>query len=252
MRTFCSLFVGMFGLLSCAQADTPTPPTQLSTPRALSKPAEDTRSLDEHYGVLADSIAGVRLNRSTRRIIVMLTDLGQSARAEQVFESYRRVHRIGPDLPLEFSKVRFSWRQLEAWAAVIEPSRLLLGPPALRGFDIDEKKNRLFYAVSDQLTLNRLTSIISELGIPSDAFEVTILAPVVVTSPTINDAATYFHAGYQIRRSGVTICTADFPTPVDDGGTRRRAFVTASHCTSTVLGRDATAWLRPMTVYPAS
>lgn len=173
----------LFAMLSgCSQADpklTATAPGDLQPVDSSSNPAEP-RSLDEHYSALADSIpgfAGLRVNAAGSHTVVMLTDLAQSARAQQVIPPYCRRYKIGQDRPLEFQYVKYSWKQLEGWAAEIEPERPPLGTPALRAFDIDEANNSLFYGVADEETARKLTEAVKMLRVPNDAYIVRVHLP---------------------------------------------------------------------------
>lgn len=131
------------------------------------------------------------MNQGSTAIIVLLTDLNQTARVIQVLPAYRKKFRIGPmdrELPFEYRAVKYSWKQLEAWTAAIAPIRAALGTRALRRFDIDELNNRLDLGVADDEMVASLTAAIAPLGIPADAYLVRVVGPYVPTSFTIDDA----------------------------------------------------------------
>jgi hypothetical protein len=140
-----------------------------------------------------------------------------------------------PDGGIQFIAGRYEFSQLRSWHDRQRATTLALS--GVVATSIDEASNRLNVKVSDMATRSQVEQALTDMGVPLDAVDIVISAPVEqYAAPGLRDRVRPLIGGIQIARSG-GVCTLGF-LAVRNG---EAGFVTNSHCMVTQGGLLGTA-----------
>jgi hypothetical protein len=114
---------------------------------------------------------------------------------------------------------------------------LVLSAEGATYLDLDERANRVVVGVEDESQRAEVEALFEKAGVPSKATEVVVTGK-IEDNTTLQQFHRPLEGGWQIQSANGAICTLGFMTRNPAGGAP--AFVTASHCTSTLWGLDGT------------
>jgi hypothetical protein len=126
---------------------------------------------------------------------------------------------------------------LARWFAQASPEVLAL--PGAVFADHDEVNQKLVFGIENAAASRGITTALSRLGIPSSAYEVRVVEPIVMAA-TLRDQWRPTQGGIQIHFTQY-LCTLGFNA--DDG--TQRSFITNSHCTANQGGVESTVYYQP-------
>lgn len=127
---------------------------------------------------------------------------------------------------------RYSFLELARFREVLR-ARL---PRGVLSIDIVETRNVVHLGAADEAAVRRISAAAAALGVPAAAVEVQVEAPVQLYA-TLNDHLRPIRGGNSVRWRNDLPCTQSFNARIADG---TAGFLTASHCTRTAYGPDAT------------
>jgi hypothetical protein len=224
----------IFCLTSCS--DEPTQPTAPATPDLATTPlpqgpADDPVALAR----TVPGFGGFFLDQQGTPT-VYLTQPAQRAAAERALAPWFREQNQAA-AALKVLPGRFAWADLERWNALASVEALAV--PGAVFSDADEAGNRVHIGVASATAAVRVRAVLDRLGIPAAAVTVDIVKPLRQVA-TLRGAVRPVVGGVQINFPGF-LCSLGF------NATRSgvAGFVTASHCTNTQGGVEATPYWQP-------
>jgi hypothetical protein len=161
---------------------------------------------------------------------VYLTDPAQRPAAEAALAGFLASFGWSAS-DLQVRQADYTYLQLDAWYDAAWRQALAL--PGAIFSDIDEGANRLRFGGVDASAVANIASTLSSLGVPAEAVEVVVSAPVLPVA-TLRDKIRPAHGGLQIQFFAspasplVSVCTLGF-NAVKDG---IPSFITNSHCSN--------------------
>jgi hypothetical protein len=168
---------------------------------------------------------------------IYLKSPGSRAAAERALAPWFSAHGRAP-AAMRVRKADFDWAELDRWFT--KASVEALGIPGVVFTDADEAANRVRIGVETAAAAARVRAALAPLGIPAAALEVTVTKPIRQVAH-LRGPVRPVVAGVQINFPGF-LCSIGF-NAVRNGV---RGFVTASHCTSTQGGVEATPYWQPL------
>jgi hypothetical protein len=222
------------------------------------EPRQTGPTLDDRFAAIArvvPSFGGFFIR--DRQLHVYLTNTSDLPAAMQAIVAVFGRERLPLDRPVALEG-RYNFLQLKGWHDLHRFKTLAI--PGASSVDIDEENNRLQIGVLNNSALNDVKHALEQLGIPAQAFNVSLVPAAALTSgrPATVARATTAAAvqdpltlqsqwrpvagGIQIK-SGGGICTLGFLAVRN----KEAGFITCSHCTATQGGVEDTVINQPTT-----
>ncbi|HEX9895678.1 MAG TPA: hypothetical protein VGA78_17235 [Gemmatimonadales bacterium] len=215
-------------IAACHDGTIPTSPDQTPRPRVESvEPAALVSSVPGFGGFFLEN----------GRPTIYLTDAGEAAHATGVLEGFLQASGIGQG-ELQVRRAEFEWAELERWFADAIPAAFQVDGTVL--VDLDEAQNRIRIAVDRPGAIGLVRAALVRAGIPERALVIDQTEP-LLRMATLRDRVRPIVGGLQINFPGF-LCTLGFNAT---SGTQA-SFITASHCTDTQGGNDATPYWQPL------
>jgi hypothetical protein len=189
-------------------------------------------------GMSVPSFGGLYLegkDEETLVIVVQLADVSERAIAEAALPGL--LDQLGqPHRPVRFEHVRYTFRELAAWAGTLGSIAL----PGMLTLDIDERLNVITIGVEDELAITTITLAAATAGVDDGALRIFIDEPIT--------AAISLQGKYRPTKGGILVrrellfgdCTLGFNAYRSING-----FVTAAHCTQIMGGVQGTEFFQP-------
>lgn len=169
---------------------------------------------------------------------VYLQDVGKRGAAEQALAPWLRGRGV-TGAQMRVLHADFAWSDLEAWRGKASPAALALRGAVFAG--ADGSTNRLRIGVErGSGAAGQVRSALARLGIPDAAVTVEETDPIIQLA-TLQDQVRPVVAGLQINFPGF-LCSIGFNAVLKG----KAGFVTASHCTTTEGGVEATPYWQPL------
>lgn len=216
------------------------PTFDLSTTSISRRP----QNIHQHFLELAREIpgfAGMYFD-STGTMVVGIAEESSADRAHEVVRALARSDfspTLAADVPIRTNSARFSYEQLAEWYASI-----LSAPLSTTMTGIDERLNQIIVGVAEVGDQGRVTAVVRELGIPSEAIVVDAIPPLQVDTD-LDDQHTLV-GGLQVE--AYAPCTLGYNVRLrrlDDSLDPRDYFLVNSHCTDTFAVNDGTVFGQP-------
>ena len=220
---------GLVLLGACADQPTGTPTAAPSAPAVTAAPPPAPRGLvtfDDKLAAIAradSTFGGLYIDQG--KLAVVSTDLSRGASAMR-----RAIATAFPSgrlstLPIVLRHGRYSFATLHQWASLIPP--LFVTVDELVGYSIDERGNRLSINIEAEAGRTRVESELVRLGIPPNAFQISIMERPVAASHTLQDRVRNVYGGLKISGDNYD-CTLGFNVRYDG----MQMFATNGHCTN--------------------
>ncbi len=196
------------------------------------KQVESFATLDELYLRVAEdvpSFAGLFYEDGNLVAVLALPKKELAALREPLAEAIVGV--FGPEiveaaLEMRLASARYSTGQLQEWYPTVRDLH------ARRGVfltDVDERRNLLAVAVTEDADLQALAAELTKAGLPQNAFRIEVQKPFLPTAG-VRDRIRPVVGGLQIRRASPPgTCTLAWNVLFESNV---RGYVTASHCTA--------------------
>jgi hypothetical protein len=168
---------------------------------------------------------------------IYLKDAAQRGTAESALAPWFSARGRAPGT-MRVLKADFEWAELQRWFTQASPEALSV--PGVVSTDADEAHNRVRIGVEDAAAAAQVRSVLARLGVPASAVNVEVTEPIRQLA-TLRGTVRPVVAGVQINFPGF-LCSLGFNA--SRGGVR--GFVTASHCTTTQGGVEATPYFQPL------
>ena len=167
---------------------------------------------------------------------IYLKETSRVATAQHALQPFFSVRGLNASA-LRVLKADYDWTSLERWQGQASTEAL-----ALRGavfVDADEASNRVRIGIERGTSPAQVSAVIARLGIPASAVVVEETEPIVQVA-TLQDQIRPVPGGVQINFPGF-LCSLGFNATRNG----QRSFITASHCTNTQGGTEATPYWQP-------
>jgi hypothetical protein len=220
--------------VACSDQNEPTAPSS-RLPAPPLEPAVQV-SVDNPLSLArgVPGFGGFYLDRGTP--VVYLKDVRQRSNAERALAPYLQSEGLAAS-QLRVLPGKYDWAQLESW--LDQASVAVLGGRGGVFVDADESTNRLLIGVEHGAAA-RIRGIAARLGIPAEAITVQETEPFRAMA-TLRSKIRPAVGGLQINFPGF-LCSIGFNATRNG----QRSFVTASHCTNTQGGVEATPYFQPL------
>ncbi len=220
---------------ACSDTDQPTSPSGQPTnpgltPSALQQP-DDPIALARQVPGFGGFYYDEQGNPT-----IYLKDVAVRATAERALQPFFSVRGMSASA-MRVRKADFDWTELERWQGQASTQAL-----AMRGtvyVDADETSNRVKIGVERGTSPAEVSAAIARLGVPASAVVVQETEPITQVA-TLQSKIRPVRGGVQINFPGF-LCSLGFNA--NRNGVR--SFITASHCTNTQGGVEATPYWQP-------
>ncbi len=164
----------------------------------------------------------------------------RAARADP--ESDLRIFGFGSNRSYEFRNGRFNWAELFGWRRDANDSL----PNDIVYTDINERENRIDIGVANEQGRLAAIHVVETLKIPPEAIRIGVVEAPVLNAMLIDSLAGYVRptlSGLLITRTNIGVGTDNctLGANVSLTSSSDAIFLTASHCTRTWFGLDATS-----------
>ena len=213
------------------------------------EPRQTGPTLDDRFAAIArlvPSFGGFFIRNG--QLHVYLTNTSDLPAAMQAIIAAFGRDRLPLDRPVALQG-RYNFVQLKGWHDVHRFRTLAI--PGTSSVDVDEVNNRLEIGVLNNSALNDVRQVLEELGIPGQAFNISVVPPALLTigRPGVVQDALTLQSKWRPVAGGIQISEGSSFATLGFLAVRKNeaGFITCSHCTDTQGGVEDTVINQPTT-----